>query len=255
MLPIITLTSAWLERLGWSHSEAAEFLLNLVPADALPARVGDVCPRCGRHHAEMEGRILMPDPTTSTPKHVKGRAFVLCLCGTMYWFAAVHDVDVNQPIGQASVRADSTTRTPVTGTIQTQGIQPVVVENVSSTETVAVHITPEPGLGEQSPRISTPPPDPPVSQCIGSWYRLPWYGRYAREASRVFAAAVGIAVFSLIVVVYAALTPPPPYTIDALPLHIRSFASPAQYMGLPVAGAAQVNTVTPPWSRQGVSPP
>jgi hypothetical protein len=48
----------------------------------------------------------MPDPTTATSEHEHGRAYVLCICGAMYWYAAV-DV-LNEPNSEARVRAATT---------------------------------------------------------------------------------------------------------------------------------------------------
>jgi len=55
---------------------------------------------------------------------------VKCLCGTVYSFAAVHAMDVHQPIGEASVRAASATRTPGTGALQVEGQAPKIGEPV-----------------------------------------------------------------------------------------------------------------------------
>jgi len=55
---------------------------------------------------------------------------VKCLCGTVYSFAAVHAMDIHQPIGEASVRAASATRTPGTGALQVEGQAPKIGEPV-----------------------------------------------------------------------------------------------------------------------------
>jgi len=105
MLPIVVLTSAWAENVGMSHPEIASLLLDFNPANAIQAGEGDVCPQCRRHPVEEIGEIFIPE--SSTPERVKGRAFVLCLCKTVYWYVAADKVDVHQPIGEASVRAAS----------------------------------------------------------------------------------------------------------------------------------------------------
>jgi len=107
MLPIVVLSLAWVEANGWSPSESAKLLLDIDRASAIPAGEGHVCPRCRRHPGDSEGYLFDPESATATPEQVKGRAFVKCLCRTVYSFAAVHPVDVRQPIGQARVHAAS----------------------------------------------------------------------------------------------------------------------------------------------------
>jgi hypothetical protein len=125
MLPIIKLSQAWLEELGWSHAEAADvFDMDLAAAD--PAGADDRCPQCTRHPAEFRVSVFVPDPATATPEKVSGRAYVMCLCGKKYWYGAVHAVGM-QPVGSAEVRAARTTTEiqPGTAPLQLQGQPPV----------------------------------------------------------------------------------------------------------------------------------
>ena len=109
MLPIIKLSQAWLEKMGWTPAETAN-LLELDLAGAVPAGPDDKCPKCTRHHAEYFGSVFVPDTNTKTPERVHGRAYVVCLCRTVYWYAAVHEVGASQPVGVAEVRAASAPR-------------------------------------------------------------------------------------------------------------------------------------------------
>jgi len=108
MLPIIVLSSAWAEALGWSHSEIGQLLLNLDPASAGPAGEGDLCPQCKRHPTDSEGWLFVPESATATPEQVRGRMVVKCLCKTTYWCTGIYETgDVHQPIGRARVRVAS----------------------------------------------------------------------------------------------------------------------------------------------------
>ena len=110
MQPMLVLSHAWKEALGWSDSEVASFFffdLDLANAVATPAGEGDVCPQCRRNPVDSIGWIFVHDPATSTAAQVKGRQVVMCLCKTTYSVDAVHAVDVGEPIGRAVVRAVS----------------------------------------------------------------------------------------------------------------------------------------------------
>jgi hypothetical protein len=48
----------------------------------------------------------------STPERISGRAYVGCLCTTLYHYAFVYDVDAHQPVGQTRVRAASEVAEP-----------------------------------------------------------------------------------------------------------------------------------------------
>ena len=187
MLPIIKLSQAWLEELGWSSTEAAG-VLDMALASAGPAGPGDVCPQCARPNTEYRGWVFVPDPSTATSEHEHGRAYVSCVCGAMYWYAAVDVVD--EPNCDARVRATSVTRTPGTGAIQIDGqpVPPLVVEEIAVTDEVAVVIAPEPGTAEQQLLIPTPPPEPPPGQ------QMLVVPRWSKEQRRwaTFAAAVAL---------------------------------------------------------------
>jgi hypothetical protein len=71
--------------------------------------------------------VFVPDVASATPERVEGRAYVLCLCRTMYWYAAVHAVDARQPVGSAEVRAAVKP-------------EPVVTEHVTASDVAAVVI-------------------------------------------------------------------------------------------------------------------
>ena len=110
----------------------------------------------------------------AAPGRVEGCEFVKCLCGTVYSFAAVHAMDADQPLGEASVRAASVSRTPGTGSLQIDGqpVSLVVVENIAATDSSAVVITPETaGLSESLPpgRPLTAPPQHPRPRANGSF--------------------------------------------------------------------------------------
>jgi hypothetical protein len=101
MLPIVVLSSAWAEAMGWSHFEIGKLLLNLDPASTSPAGEGEVCPQCRRHPTDSEGWLFVPDSATATPEQVRGRMVVKCLCGTTYWCTGIYETgDVHQPIGR-----------------------------------------------------------------------------------------------------------------------------------------------------------
>ena len=136
MLPIIKLSHAWLEELGWSAAEAAG-VLDMAVANAGPAGPGDACPQCARPNTEYRGWVFEPDPATATSEHEHGRAYVSCVCGAMYWYAAV-DV-LNEPTDEARVRAASVTRTPQTGSLQLEG-QSVPPIEIAAGDDVAIKL-------------------------------------------------------------------------------------------------------------------
>jgi hypothetical protein len=141
MRPTIRLSQAYLDERGWSLAEGAYFL-ELDQARAVPAGDGDVCPQCGRPHAENQGDVFVADSATATSEHEHGRMYVLCICGAMYWYAAVDDLIA--PTEEARVRAASASRTPS------------VVEKIAVTEEIAVVLGPESGTPQS---LSTRPPD------------------------------------------------------------------------------------------------
>jgi hypothetical protein len=109
MLPIIRLSQAWLDAHGWTLAEGAA-LLELDQASAAPAGANDACPnpKCGLPNTEYQGWVFEPDPATANSENERGRAYVRCVCGAMYWYAAV-DV-LNAPTDEARVRATSVMR-------------------------------------------------------------------------------------------------------------------------------------------------
>ena len=110
--------------------------MDLAAAD--PAGADDKCPQCTRHHTEYRISVFVPDPAPATPEKVGGRAYVMCLCGRKYWYAAVHEVDA-RPVGSAEVRAVTSTKVqPQTGSLEIKGQEPVVTEKVTVTDEVAV---------------------------------------------------------------------------------------------------------------------
>jgi hypothetical protein len=113
MLPIIRLSQAWLDAHGWTLAEGAA-LLELDQASASPAGANDACPnpKCGLPNTEYQGWVFEPDPATANSENERGRAYVRCICGTLYWYAALDDL--NAPTEEARVRAASLTRAPVT---------------------------------------------------------------------------------------------------------------------------------------------
>ena len=147
--------------------------------------------------------------------------FVMCLCKTWYQYAGVHEVNAYQPIGQAVVRAAS------------------------------------------APQPVTPPPPMPSFITDGIFRRpviwQPWYGRYAREAAKVFVAVGTLVVAAMFgglilfwpqsfrvrtfpqppLVATASITntnaPVAPITsTDSLPLHVRLIA-PAPQSSIPAS--------------------
>jgi len=157
----VVLGPAWAEAEGMSDADLASlFGLDLV--NARPAGAGDLCPRCRNHPNDCHVQLLSVDSATATPEQLEGRAFVKCLCGTLYWYAAVHALDAHRPMGEASVRAASVSRTPTTGALQIDGqvVPPVVVEEIAATDEVAVVIAPASGTVEQQSLIPTTPPEP-----------------------------------------------------------------------------------------------
>lgn len=147
MQPKVILSLAWAEAEGMSNSDLAS-LLSIESAGAIPAGANDLCPRCGNHPNDSLIEFFEPDPATATPEQVKSRMIVKCLCRTTYWCAAVHEVDVHQLIGHARVHA-------VTAA-------PPVAPPAPMPSFVTDHVF--------QPRV----------------FWQTWYGRYAREASRIF---------------------------------------------------------------------
>jgi hypothetical protein len=109
MRPVIKLSQAWLDAHGWSLAEGAA-LLELDWASAVPSGANDSCPnpKCGLPNTEYQGWVFEPDSATANSENEHGRANVLCICGTMYWYATV-DV-LAAPTDEARIRAASAPR-------------------------------------------------------------------------------------------------------------------------------------------------
>lgn len=136
MQPKIVLSRAWAEAEGMSDADLAS-LFDIDLAGAVLAGARDVCPRCGNNPADSAVQLFADEPAAATPEQVKIRVIVRCLCGATYWYPAVHEVNIE---GHACVRGTSTTLTPATGTLETQGLEPVVVEKITVREAVAVSV-------------------------------------------------------------------------------------------------------------------
>jgi hypothetical protein len=151
MRPVIRLSQAWLDRLGWLLAEAASFI-ELDLASAEPAGAGDTCPRCPRHHTDYESSVFDPDPATVTAEHEKGRTYVRCICGATYWFAAV-DV-LSAPTEDARVRAASATLTLKTGALHIEGQAAKIAEPLPPGTFVGMPpIRYAPGWYRRNPRL------------------------------------------------------------------------------------------------------
>ena len=127
MLPIIKLTQAWLDAHGFSLAEGGA-LLDIDQTSSVPAGTGDACPnpKCSWPNTEYQGSKFVADPATVNSETEHGREYVLCICGTVYWYAAVHVL--NAPTDEARVRAASVTLTAKTGALQAEGQTPKIGE-------------------------------------------------------------------------------------------------------------------------------
>jgi hypothetical protein len=113
MVPRFIATQAWVERHGLSEADLGWFgSININLADAVPAGEGDTCPRCRQHPDDCEFQAPVPDPAASTPEMVRGRAYVECLCRTLYYYTFVHPVDARRPVGESHIRAASAAPAP-----------------------------------------------------------------------------------------------------------------------------------------------
>jgi hypothetical protein len=153
MRPTIRLSQAYLDARGWTLAEGAE-LLELVQANAVPAGDDDACPQCSRPYTEYQADVFVPDdPATVTSEQERGRVYVLCVCGAMYRYVAVDDL--NAPTEEARVRAVSTSRTPS------------VVEEIAATDHVAVVVREEHPPARAN--IMTPLGSPVHYWCPRAW--------------------------------------------------------------------------------------
>ncbi len=104
MQPKIILSPAWAAQEGMLDSALAS-LFDIDLSDILTATDNNMCPRCGNPPADSKAQLLTNDPAAATPENVSGYVIVRCLCETVYAYAYVHEVDAQQPLGQARVRA------------------------------------------------------------------------------------------------------------------------------------------------------
>jgi len=111
MQPKIILGPAWAEKEGMLDSALASlFDINL--SSILAATEDTRCPRCGNPPADSYARLLTNGPATATPEQVSGHVIVRCLCETVFAFAFVHEMNTQQPVGEAQVRAVSEVAEP-----------------------------------------------------------------------------------------------------------------------------------------------
>jgi hypothetical protein len=130
VLPILIVTRAWADREGMSHDDIAS-LLDLDLKGAVQAGDDGVCPRCRRSSADSEVRLFMPQGDKLRPEHaerVPGVETVRCLCGTPYWFRAVH---------MLNLRDASVALKPHTGALNTDGQEPVLK---ASSDSILIHL-------------------------------------------------------------------------------------------------------------------
>ena len=115
---MIVITRAWLDAHKFTNEEVAD-LLDLDLNGAVPAASGPQCPKCGKPAADIAIRLFTPDSivTPAQAQRVSGRDTVECVCGTSYWYAAVHE-PADDPATMAAVRAASVALTPKTGMIE-----------------------------------------------------------------------------------------------------------------------------------------
>jgi hypothetical protein len=102
VLPIVVITHAWLAAHNFTYEEVGA-LLDIDLDKALPATDGRRCPKCGRQPADTAIRLFVPDSVPPMPagaQQVSGRDNVVCVCGTAYWYATIHNHP--QPRGRSS---------------------------------------------------------------------------------------------------------------------------------------------------------
>src|SRR5437762_646980 len=126
MRPVIKLSQGWLDARGWSLAEGAA-LLEIDQANAVAAGTGDACPKCERPNTEYQGWAFVPDPASANSEHERGRAYILCICGALYWYAAVDVLDApteDLRVRSAASMPTGTTIEPGTGWLQIEGRAP-----------------------------------------------------------------------------------------------------------------------------------
>jgi hypothetical protein len=110
MQPKIILNPAWAEQEGFTDTDIAS-LFGYDLSSAVPS-ADNTCPKCRNHPVDSAIQFFVHDPAMA-PENVSGRGYVRCLCGTMYHYAAVHAMNVQQPVGEAQVRPVSEVTVPV----------------------------------------------------------------------------------------------------------------------------------------------
>jgi len=101
MQPKIILNPPWAEQEGFTDTDIAS-LFGYDLSSAVPS-ADNTCPKCRNHPVDSAIQFFVHDPAMA-PEKVSGRSYVRCLCGTMYHYAAVHTMSVQQPVGEAQVR-------------------------------------------------------------------------------------------------------------------------------------------------------
>lgn len=137
MQPKIILGPAWAAQEGMPDSALAS-LFDIDLSNILAATEDTRCPRCDSPPADCKVRLFTVDPATATPEKVSGHVIVRCLCETVYAFAYVHEINTQQPVGEAQVRAVSaatarqrdTTLVPPTAAFTISASEPVIVTDV-----------------------------------------------------------------------------------------------------------------------------
>jgi len=152
MLPIIVITRAWLDAHKFTPKDVAE-LLDLDLNRAVPAADGPRCPnvKCGKLPTDTAIRLFAPDSsvTPEQAQRVSGRDNVACICGTVYWYPAVHE-PADNPAVMTAVRAASVALMPHTGTMQIKAGDVLAIhvhEDVKPRDGVTVQPGPATAIG------------------------------------------------------------------------------------------------------------
>jgi hypothetical protein len=111
MQPKIILGPAWAAQESMLDSALAS-LFDIDLSNILAATEDTRCPRCDNPPADSKARLFTDGPATATPEKVSGHVIVRCLCETVYADAYVHEVNTQQPVGEAQVRAVSAVAVP-----------------------------------------------------------------------------------------------------------------------------------------------
>jgi hypothetical protein len=140
MQPKIILSPAWAAQEGMLDSALAS-LFDVDLTNILASTEHNRCPRCDNPPGDSNVQLLTDEPATATPERVSGHVIVRCLCGSVYAFAYVHEVNAQQPVGEAQVRAasattarqaETTTIVPATGALTISASEAVTVTDFVS---------------------------------------------------------------------------------------------------------------------------